>query len=149
MLKFFLEQQFSLFALGLLLFGYTIQGYLLYQLQQTVLIGLFVVTYVLIQLLALVPAVQKIGRTIRWWLGSDVIHLVGLLTTAFFSAVAMIWIGALDNLLLVITIELLARFELRQANLNQIQRLVVLSACLVLSLELGWVVHALVDQPPT
>lgn len=144
MSKYFLKLRTPWISLSLLLFSYAISGYLLHQFHQSSLIYLLIGGYVLIHLIISIPPVQQIERTLQRWFGSDVIHLISILTAAFFAAVVLVWVGILENLLLILTAEMLARLDLQQAGLNPMQRLMVLTLCLATGLTAGWITNELV-----
>ncbi len=135
-----LNQPASWISLVLLITSYAIQGYLLTQEHQFLFIYLSIVTgYVLLQLIIVQSWMQKIRNTVKQWVSSDTIHVIGILVLVFLGSLILGHLELFEDLLLVLAAEILARLDLQQRGLNQAQKAIVLTLCLTLGLTIGWI----------
>lgn len=145
MSKYFLNRQTPWISIGILFIGYATQGYLLAQAHQPSLIYLLIVIgYVVLQFTISNSRVQQVRDTVMRWVISDAIHLIGILVTAFLTSFVLSYLEIFENLLLVITAEILVRLDLQQKTLNQMQKFTILTLSLTLGLASGWIVNELV-----
>lgn len=138
--KFLLRQQTPWVSLSLLCLAYAGQGYLLAPRHQSLLIYVaLIIIYFLSQVVTLHPGLKNIGTTIRCWIGSDAIHVISGLVAIFLVSFVLSYLEIFENLLFVLTAELLARLDLQKVELSQVQKIAVLTICLMLGLAIGWV----------
>lgn len=138
--KFLLRQQTPWISLSLLCLAYAVQGYFLAPRHQSLIICInLVIVYFLLQVIILHPWSKNIGTIIKRWIGSDAIHVIGSLVTIFLLSFVLNYLELFENLLFILAGELLARLDLQKVELSQVQKIVVLTICLMLGLAIGWV----------
>ncbi|MEP1079593.1 hypothetical protein NDI52_29735 [Leptolyngbya sp. PL-A3] len=138
--NFLLKQQKPWISLSLLCLSYAAQGYLLASKHQSLIIYINLVTiYFLSQVIILHPCSKSIGTTIKRWISSDAIHVISSLVTIFIVSFILNYLEIFENLLFVLAAELLARLDLQKVELSQVQKIAVLTICLMLGLAIGWI----------
>lgn len=141
--KSLLNQQLSWISLGLLLTSYAIQGYLLAQEHLSLLLyPIIVLGYILLQLTILHSWMQRIRNMVRQWVSSDAIHVISFFVLVFLASLILSHLELFEDLLLVLAAEILARLDLQQRGLSQLQKTSVLTLCLTLGLTIGWMASA-------
>lgn len=142
--KYVLSQRTPWISLSLLLASYTIQGYLLKEHQPLLICPIIVFSYALLQWISFNSSVQQARNTVMQWVISDAIHLISILVLAFLSSFVLSSLEILKDLLLVLAAEILARLDLQQRGLNQVQKATILTLCLTLGLAIGWMANELI-----
>jgi hypothetical protein len=138
MSKYFLKQRIPWVSLSLLISSYAVAGRFLHQVQQPLLIVLFVSGYIVINFFTLVPIAGQVTGTIRSRIGSESINLLSFLAVAFLAIIILVKVAIFGNLLLIFTAEILIRLDFQQIELSPLKRSLVLAMCLVVGLGLGW-----------
>lgn len=125
-------------SLGLLLTAYSTFSWFLYRSTVTWVVWLAALVLALLQAMLLTAFSDGIKGLLSSWLKSDAGYFTTVIVSAFFIAVAFVWINIFGYILVLLAAEMLARLDLQNAGFNRVQALIVLTVVSLCGLAVGW-----------